>query len=209
MAAGLKRPDEIGRFERGEREPTLSVAMAVARGLGVSTQNLLAETELQLRDIRPSPRPTASGAEPQAKAEPQALALAVIVQDGLLLMTRRRLKEQVIGAELDWNLVVGKIEEGETPEQAAIREADEEVGLRVRAVQRIFDHAHPRSPDGRHFYYIGCEVIGGAPDLVDHEENREIHWATLEEADERVAPYGGFAEPVRAWIATAMVGSRR
>lgn len=53
------------------------------------------------------------------------LAANVIVQDGALLMLYRDDKEY-------WELPAGKVENGELPRNAAIREAQEEIGCTVR-----------------------------------------------------------------------------
>lgn len=54
LPAGL-RADEIGRYERGEREPTLSVFLALSQTLGLGAVDLLRETVEQLREIREKP----------------------------------------------------------------------------------------------------------------------------------------------------------
>ena len=61
------------------------------------------------------------------------IALALVWRDGRLLITRRR-----EGAHLGgyWELPGGKIEPGETPEQAAVRETIEEVGVTASPLRR-------------------------------------------------------------------------
>lgn len=60
------------------------------------------------------------------------IAAAIIVQDGLVLMVRRRVRE---GA-LSWQFPAGAVEPGETDVQAAVRETKEETGVVVLASWR-------------------------------------------------------------------------
>ena len=106
------------------------------------------------------------------------VAMAIVVKDGLALMTHRRYKEPAF----QWNFVSGEVEPGEPPEEGAIREVREEVGLEVAIEHRLGDRIQPVSK--RHMYYFICRVIGGDVDLVDHEENTELAWCTLDEVYE-------------------------
>lgn len=60
-------------------------------------------------------------------------ALVVIRQAGRVLVTRRR-PDAFLGGLLEFP--GGKIEPGETPEACAVREAEEELGVRVRLTGR-------------------------------------------------------------------------
>ncbi|MBQ1166365.1 NUDIX hydrolase, partial [Streptomyces sp. A73] len=59
----------------------------------------------------------------------QGISAAIIVDGDRVLMGRRRVKE----GELMWQFPAGGIEDGETAEQAAVRETQEETGLTVEA----------------------------------------------------------------------------
>jgi 8-oxo-dGTP pyrophosphatase MutT (NUDIX family) len=63
---------------------------------------------------------------------PLAIAAAVVVSRGRLLLVRRRIGE---GALL-WQLPAGKVEPGEMPDVAAVRETAEEVGVEVPSSSR-------------------------------------------------------------------------
>lgn len=51
----------------------------------------------------------------------------------------------------------GGVDEGETPEKAAVRETEEELGLQVRIQQKIIELDYGES----HHYYFLVEKVGG------------------------------------------------
>ena len=86
----------------------------------------------------------------QTPDEKPGIAAAVVVDNGRVLMVRRRVKE----GTLSWQLPAGAIEPGETAEQAAVRETNEETGLVVSAVTLLGARLHPIT--GRHMSYVVC-----------------------------------------------------
>jgi 8-oxo-dGTP diphosphatase len=135
-----------------------------------------------------SPAVASSTAIVRDSEERPPIAAAIIVQDGRVLMTRRRFSE----GSLVWGFPTGEVEPGESPEQAAVREVREEVGLQVAVERRLGERDHPAT--GRHMVYIACRVQSGSAELVDHEELAEAAWCTLEELLERVP--SGIFQPV-------------
>ena len=127
-----------------------------------------------------------------------ALSMAVIVSEGALLMIRRRVKE----GDLSWALPGGAIEDGETPEEAAVRETIEETGLTVTADRILGDRVHPKT--NRQMTYIACHLESGEAFVGDEEEIAEIAWVKHVEIPEYV-PYGLF-EPVQAYLDDVMAG---
>ncbi|MBQ1163520.1 NUDIX domain-containing protein, partial [Streptomyces sp. A73] len=69
----------------------------------------------------------------------QGISAAIIVDGDRVLMVRRRVKE----GELRWQFPAGGIEDGETAEQAAVRETQDETGLTVDAVKLLGERVHP------------------------------------------------------------------
>ncbi|MFJ3950273.1 NUDIX hydrolase [Streptomyces libani] len=129
-----------------------------------------------------------------------AVSVAVIVAAGKLLMIRRREREN----DLPWALPGGKLEAGESPEQAAVRETEEETGLTVEAVKVLGDRVHPNT--GRLMHYVACAPISGEAHVADEEELAEVAWVAHSEIPEYV-PYGLF-EPVQEYLDAAMAGAR-
>ncbi|XVV11776.1 NUDIX hydrolase [Actinoplanes sp. CA-131856] len=107
--------------------------------------------------------------EPITEERP-AIAAAVIVNDGQVLMVRRRVKE----GQLSWQFPAGEVEPGETGEDAAVRETREETGLTVRASGSLGVRVHPNT--GRTMIYTACDVVDGTAYTADEEELAEVAW---------------------------------
>jgi len=85
-------------------------------------------------------------------AKPHCRAAAIILLDGQIALMRREKK-----GRLYYVFPGGKQEEGETGDQAAAREVNEELGLQV-SVGRLVAQTWYR---GREQYYYVCTVTGG------------------------------------------------
>ncbi|MFI7315704.1 NUDIX hydrolase [Streptomyces venezuelae] len=128
----------------------------------------------------------------QTTEERPGIAAAIVVQDGGVLMVRRRVAE----GQLSWQFPAGEIEQGESPEQAAVRETSEEVGMNVTALKLLGERVHPKT--GRSMSYVACAVESGTPYVADDEELAELAWVQHAQIPEYV-PYGLF-EPVQAYL---------
>ncbi|AWK09582.1 NUDIX hydrolase [Streptomyces spongiicola] len=128
----------------------------------------------------------------QTAAERPGIAAAIVVQDGGVLMVRRRIAE----GQLSWQFPAGEIEAGESPEEAAVRETSEEVGLKVTSLKVLGQRVHPKT--GRSMSYVACAVESGTPYVADDDELAELAWVRLPEIPEYV-PYGLF-EPVQEYL---------
>jgi 8-oxo-dGTP diphosphatase len=124
------------------------------------------------------------------------ISAGIVVQANRVLMVRRRIKE----GELMWQFPAGAIEAGETAEQAAVRETEEETGLTVEAVKLLGERVHPKT--GRLMSYTACEPISGEAFVADAEELAEVAWVAHSEIPQYV-PYGLF-EPVQEYLDGAL-----
>lgn len=122
-------------------------------------------------------------------SEKPAISAAVIVQGGRVLLVRRRVKE----GSLSWQFPAGAVEAGETPGQAAVREAQEETGMTVSEVKLLGDRVHPAT--GRQMYYFACEPVSGEAHVADADELDKVEWVQHDKLAELV-PHG-FFEPVQ------------
>jgi 8-oxo-dGTP diphosphatase len=98
----------------------------------------------------------------------------VVVRDGRIAVVHRPRYD-------DWSLPKGKLDGDETWEQAALREIEEECGLRCRVEQEL-EPAHyevrGRPKTVRWWRMTVVEDLGTQPD----DEVDEVRWVTPEEA---------------------------
>lgn len=95
------------------------------------------------------------------------IVIGVVFDDqGKVLMGKRN-QPSYPNSHGKWNLLGGRIEYGETPEEAVVREIKEECGLDVEVVSmvpRVFTRFHTKS-DGTRLQILPvsylCKVIGG------------------------------------------------
>ncbi|MEU5540460.1 NUDIX domain-containing protein [Streptomyces sp. NPDC020362] len=116
------------------------------------------------------------------------IAGAVVACRGRVLLVRRRVPE---GA-LVWQFPAGKVEPGESVEQAAAREALEESGVVVEPLTVIGERLHPVT--GRPVVYVACRWLSGAPHAASPREVAEGAWVPLVQVAERIP--GGVYPPV-------------
>jgi 8-oxo-dGTP diphosphatase len=115
-------------------------------------------------------------------SEEPPIAAAIIVSGGRVLLVRRRVAE----GELSWQFPAGKVEPGESAEEAAIREASEEAGVVVQAVRLLGERVHPET--GRRIVYVICELLSGTAFPAAEDEVAEVAWCDRE----AVASYVSF-----------------
>ena len=80
-----------------------------------------------------------------------------------------------------WEFVGGKVEPGETREQALLRECQEELAVTV-AVQDVFmetDHVYPDLTV--HLTLFNASISEGVPQKIEHND---LRWITVEEIDQ-------------------------
>jgi len=130
-------------------------------------------------------------------AELPMIAAAIVVSAGRVLMIRRSVTE----GELSWQFPAGKVEPGESSEEAAVREAYEETGLSVRAARSLGRRVHPVT--GRTLAYVACELVAGRAQVMDDREVAEVAWCDRADLAERV-PHPLFG-PVQVYLDAALV----
>ncbi len=98
-----------------------------------------------------------------------------------IALTSRRTR----AGDLVWGLPKGRIDEGETTQQAALREVREESGL-VAEIEaplgRIsYDYVWKRTHVSKEVHFFLMRATGG--DIEDHDdEMEEVRWFALEDA---------------------------
>ena len=109
------------------------------------------------------------------KATPLIVCAAITVHNGKILITQRPHDKQLGGF---WEFPGGKLEEGETPEAALVRELREELDISIE-VDRIFEVVHHTYDWGSVLIlaYI-CRWTRGTIVYLDVADHR---WLTPEE----------------------------
>jgi 8-oxo-dGTP diphosphatase len=113
-----------------------------------------------------------------------AVAVAIVTSREGVLAGRRR------DGNPPWTFPGGKIEPGESPEDAGVRETLEETGLRVRATGIIGQRVHPRT--GVLIVYVAAVPLDSTSDLVDSGCGLvDVGWVNLAEARKLMVDMAG------------------
>ena len=107
-------------------------------------------------------------------AEVRAAGGVVVREDGALAVVHRPKYD-------DWTLPKGKLDEGESFEQAALREVEEETGLRCR-LGRELPSAEYEDNRGRSKQVRYWEMIDPDGEFEANDEVDELRWVSREEA---------------------------
>jgi 8-oxo-dGTP diphosphatase len=91
---------------------------------------------------------------------PTPIAIAVVEHDGRFLIGQRPPGVSLAGL---WEFPGGKIEPGETPQAAAIRECREEAGLSVEAISEYPDEVQQYGHGAVHLHFIACRMQNDSP----------------------------------------------
>ncbi|MEO8498053.1 MAG: (deoxy)nucleoside triphosphate pyrophosphohydrolase [Planctomycetota bacterium] len=109
---------------------------------------------------------------------PTQIAIAVVERSGKFLVGERPPGKSLAGyAEFPG----GRVEAGETPEQAAVRECFEETGLCVSVVRGYDECHHDYAHDRVHLHFFACQTVD-----ADTEPRSPFRWvprADLEKLD--------------------------
>jgi 8-oxo-dGTP diphosphatase len=200
VAAGERRPVQVMAARSGRSPDAIRTWLRRAREAGFLThQQGKASGQLtdKARALLAAAGLTALDTEPAS--DPLAVVAAVITSDRGVLVARR------VDGKPPWGFISGAIGPTERPEDAAVRETDEETGLVIEAGEVIGERVHPRT--GRAMTYIAARPTGGTDAAVlDAAELAEVRWVSLAEALELLPDMFG---PVRDHLARVLAPSAR
>lgn len=104
--------------------------------------------------------------------------VAALIWDGDRFLACQRPAHKARG--LLWEFVGGKVEAGETRQQALVRECREELDIDV-SVKDLFMEVVHQYPDLLvHLTLFHAEISNGTPKLLEHND---LRWITAEEID--------------------------
>ena len=99
---------------------------------------------------------------------------AIIVQDNMVFATQRGYGDFKDG----WEFPGGKVESGESPQEALVREIEEELDTTIEVGEHLctVEYDYPKFHLTMHCYI--CSIVDGALTLLEHEAAR---WLKREE----------------------------
>ncbi|MEQ7006653.1 NUDIX domain-containing protein [Actinopolymorpha sp. B17G11] len=110
-----------------------------------------------------------------ARVKPDAV-VAVLRREDRVLVIRRGPEASMPGY---WALLSGRIEPGESQEDALVREVDEEIGLRVVPVAKVWECD---TDDGQYvLHWWTAEIASSGEMSLDAGEVGEARWVTANE----------------------------
>lgn len=102
------------------------------------------------------------------------IVIGIVDKEGKILMIKRAKKE----GNLLWAFPGGKVEEGETKEQACVREVYEETGINVQ-IEKIFgERIHPNT-NAKMTYFL-CNYVSGKIMILDENEIIDVAYKNKE-----------------------------
>ncbi len=128
-------------------------------------------------------------------------------RDRVLLVEQWRAGPAWRGDPQPWTLepVAGLVDAGETPEEAAVRETEEEAGLRVAALERMFaGYASPGNSTDHHTAFLAlCDLPddhAGGGGLEEEKEDLRLHLLPFDRAMDLIGTGEANAVPLIAML---------
>lgn len=123
------------------------------------------------------------------------VAAAVIRKDGRIFATQRGYGDYKDG----WEFPGGKLEPGETPEEALVREIREELDTEIQVGERIttIEYDYPEFHLSMDCFW--CEIVQGRLELKEHEAAKWLTRDTLYSVDWLPADLGVVEKIEELW----------
>lgn len=119
---------------------------------------------------------------PPENFQPRVEVAACYIEIGNKILLMQRASNSVEGKT--WGVPAGKIEKGETPHQAAIRELAEETGITVSSSQiEEIGKLYVQKPSGDYIYHMFQVHIHEIPKVILSPEHTQYVWATTEDIE--------------------------
>ena len=105
--------------------------------------------------------------------------VAALIWEGERFLICQRPAHKARG--LLWEFVGGKVEPGETPEQALARECREELGVTLSVGEVFMEVTHTYPDLTVHLTLFQAAIQAGEPQKLEHQD---LRWITREEIDQ-------------------------
>ena len=103
--------------------------------------------------------------------------VAGLIRDGERFLICQRPEHKARG--LLWEFAGGKVEAGESGQQALKRELREELGVEVEVQEQVADVTYAYPELTVHLTLYGAAIVQGTPQLLEHND---LRWIALDEA---------------------------
>ncbi len=107
----------------------------------------------------------------------RVVAALIWKRDRFLICQRPAYKERA----LLWEFAGGKVEPGESEEQALVREVQEELGVRIEVGAKYMQVVHTYPDLTVHLALFHARITAGKPHLFEHQD---LRWIRVEEIGE-------------------------
>ncbi|MGI4795885.1 MAG: NUDIX domain-containing protein [Janthinobacterium lividum] len=109
-------------------------------------------------------------------------ACAILKRDGKILLGKRAAHRKAYPC--CWDVIGGRVEEGETLEEALHRELGEEIGVvpvSHEVLSSVVDNGPQERGEATYHMYLVRSWTGGDPAMMDNEHT-ELAWFSIEDA---------------------------
>ena len=107
----------------------------------------------------------------------QVVAAVITKEDKFLLGKRALTKKSAAGY---WCPISGRIESGESQQEAVIREVFEEVDLKIKPTRKILERDTNDGSGRMHWWLV--EFLSGEP-ILKNDEHSELGWFSVQEME--------------------------
>ena len=153
----------------------IMVSLAIAAIIGAVVFLILALKKREKKPVISKNEPKIAG---ENKKREVFVVAGAIIKEGYVFAAQRGNKGET---KFKWEFPGGKIEPGETPQQALARELQEELKIKVKVYERITNIVDEYPTQILHIDTYRCELLEGTPTLTEHIN---MAWSNKEELDQ-------------------------
>ena len=153
----------------------IAIALAIAAFIGFVVSFILAFVFKSKENVKKPVKPQIAG---ENKKREVFVVAGAIIKDGYVFAAQRGNKGET---KFKWEFPGGKIEPGETPQEALARELQEELKIKVKVYERITNIVDEYPTQILHIDTYRCELLEGTPTLTEHIN---MAWSNKDELDQ-------------------------